>query len=626
MASLEELSKNLQNFRYYSGYGTFNANNLPYGKDRPGGGDSNQPFVVRGVDTRWSPSNFDDGLSPFGAVTLASRTASDLSRVTQFLYTTIKGPLFLLKQTGLQRSNPNINQIDVNTVDKRINPDLPTQLYNPLGLNTLAQVALGALGARFTKHGLIPQTKSERSYETYILSEETEGRNRLNNLVRKFSDKTKDQGVILKYGGGAQSFFGIGNTTINRVSEKSRLNYNNVVDENSGFISIPISNLYKITSTPSRDVPVDPTKIAEAEGELLNRPQLGPDDAPNTYSLQSNRDFRSYKNAVNRKLGGNSGNELPESNYDLYNMERRIGIARVRTPQERVNYSSEADTADRINAISLYYSNNPATAGSGQDQLLDVNDQVVDKDKIRDLIKFRIKIYDNDRNLNPKGSSYGVYIVFRSYINNIKRTVIPKLDAYKYVGRGESFYAYDGFTESVTISFTIAASSRAEMKPLYQKLNYLISSLTPDYSIYGLMRGNIAELTVGDFLLYQPGIITNFDMIIDEDSNWEIALQEPENERFGTDTDMHELPQLIKCSMTFIPIYNFLPRKNAEAPFIGIDGLRENKPKKQWLNGLNDKLKSKEKTAPKGSVTVPDPTPVYLSPNDPEFFNPTTNS
>jgi hypothetical protein len=129
------------------------------------------------------------------------------------------------------------------------------------------------------------------------------------------------------------------------------------------------------------------------------------------------------------------------------------------------------------------------------------------------------------------------------------------------------------------------------MKPLYQKLNYLISSLAPDYSSAGLMRGNIAELTIGDFVLYQPGIITSLDIIIDEDSNWEIALQEPDAQPNETDADMHELPQLLKCSMTFIPIYNFLPRKNAQAPFIGIDGLGETKERKQWLKGLNDKLK-----------------------------------
>jgi hypothetical protein len=71
-------------------------------------------------------------------------------------------------------------------------------------------------------------------------------------------------------------------------------------------------------------------------------------------------------------------------------------------------------------------------------------------------------------------------------------------------------------------------------------------------------------------------------MIIDEDSNWEIALSEPENIE-GGDADMHELPQIIKCTMTFIPIYNFLPRKSVEAPFIGIDGLSEPKQQKKWL-------------------------------------------
>lgn len=602
MPLLEQLVQNLNNYIYYSGKGTFNANNLPYGNDRPGGGSSNQPFVVRGVDTRWSPSNFDDGLTPFGVVTLASRTASDLSRVTQFLYTTVKGPLFLLKQTGLQRSNPNIKQTDVNVFDKKI---IPTQLYNPLGLNTLAQVALGPLGARFTKHGLIPQTESERSYEKFILTEEAEGRNKLSNLVKKFTDKNQNQDVIMKYGGGASSFFGIGSTTIKRFY---KIINNPIVDSKSGFISVPVANLQTISGDSTyifKTGYVDTTRISENEDIIFNAYTIGDispqeldnsfytGDSDNNYMLNSTHDFRAYKNAINEKIAGNKGKKLPQSDYSLYNMERRIGIAKVRTPEQRVSYSSQADTADRINKISLFYSNNPAGNDSNVNELIDVNGEKVTKDRLRDIVKFRIKVYDNDRNLDPKGTNYGVFMIFRSYINNIKRSVISKWDAYKYVGRGESFYAYDGFTENITISFTIAASSREEMKPLYQKLNYLMSTLTPDYSSSGLMRGNIAELTVGDFILYQPGIITNFDMIIDEDSNWEIALQEPENDAFGTDSDMHELPQLIKCTLTFIPIYNFLPRKSAEAPFIGIDGLREkDKIKKQWLLNLDEKIRS----------------------------------
>lgn len=605
MPSLQDLANNLENFRYYSGYGTFTANNLPYGKDRPGGGDSNQPFVVRGVDTRWSPSNFDDGLTPFGVVTLASRTASDLSRVTQFLYTTTKGPLFLLKQTGLQRSNPNIKQIDVNTFDKTI---IPTQLYNPLGLNTLAQVALGALGSRFTKHGLIPQTESQRNYENYIKEEDEAGNNRLQNLVAKLGNE--NEGVLMKYGGGPGSIFGIGNTSIKRFYHSIN---NPVVDSKSGFISVPVKALRRFGELADsfRTAYIDVDKDKKDEQTIFNAFVLGetdPRDLPtstfqgvnfegNKKNLGSNFDFRDYKNAINFDLAGNAGKVLPTSNYQQYNIERRIGVAKPRTAADKINYTSTGsiENSDRINAISLYYNNAPVAE---KGTLLDVNNREVNKDTIRDIVKFRIKVLDNDRQSDPKGlSNYGVYIIFRAYISNIRRNVVSKWDAYKYVGRGESFYAYDGFTETVTLSFVVAASSRAEMKPLYQKLNYLVSSMAADYSSAGLMRGNIAELTVGDFFLYQPGIITSFDMIVDEDSNWEIALSEPENIS-GGDADMHELPQLIKCTMTFIPIYNFLPRKSAEAPFFGINGFDKDKEGLKWLKGISDKL-SEPRLAPK---------------------------
>jgi hypothetical protein len=522
------------------------------------------------------------------------------------LYTTTKGPLFLLKQTGFQRSNPNIKQIDVNTFDKTI---IPTQLYNPLGLNTLAQVALGALGARFTKHGLIPQTESQRNYENYIREEDKAGNNRLQNLVARLGNE--NQNVLMKYGGGPGSIFGIGSTSIKRFYHSINAP---VVDSKSGFISVPVKTLQKFGDRADsfRTAFVDIDKYKKDDQAIFNAYVLGetdPRDLPtsvfqgnefeaNRKNLGDNFDFRDYKNAVNFDLAGNSGHILPTSNYQQYNIETRIGVAKPRRAVDRVTYNAtgSVENSDRINLIGLYYSNSPIDSDGGN--LLDVNDRIVNGKTIRDIVKFRIKVLDNDRVLDPKGkTNYGVYIVFRAYISNIRRNVISKWDAYKYVGRGESFYAYDGFTETVTISFVVAASSRAEMKPLYQKLNYLVSSMAADYSSSGLMRGNISELTIGDFFLYQPGVITSFDMIVDEDSNWEIALSEPENIS-GGDADMHELPQLIKCTMTFIPIYNFLPRKSAEAPFFGINGFDKDKEGLKWLKGISEKI-SDTRLAPK---------------------------
>lgn len=124
MPSLQDLATNLANYQYYSGVGTFNANKLPFGRDTVGGGDSRQPFVVRKIDQRWSPSNFNDGLTQFGAVTTVTRTVADIERVSKFLYTTIEGPIFLLKQTGLQRMNPDTEQLGTKIG--------PLRTYNPL--------------------------------------------------------------------------------------------------------------------------------------------------------------------------------------------------------------------------------------------------------------------------------------------------------------------------------------------------------------------------------------------------------------------------------------------------------------------------------------------------------------
>ena len=610
MPSLQDLATNLTNHQYYSGVGVFNANKLPFGRDTPGGGDSGQPFVVRRIDQRWYPSNMTVSLTPFGAVTTVTRTLKDVERVSKFMYTSIMGPMFLIKQTGLQATNPDTQQLGNKLGSLRT--------YNPLGINTLAQVAVNASGVKFTKHGLTPTVSKQDSYEKFALKRDEDYVDRLYILTDKLSNKER-RNYIDKYVGGPESFFGIGSTTINR--SYYTLN-NGVADDFSGFISVPISNLYKIFPTmtgggipTSRDIYVDPTKTVEAEGEfvppnLIAPGVITPEARGNTYILGSNYDFRIYKNALNKKSSP-KGNELPESNYTTYNLESRIGVARVRKPEHRIKYEAtasadgrynfEKEYSDRINAIGLYYAAGPAAKST------DVNGKIVNdgtpETSIRDIVKFRIKILDNDKRPVAKtGDSFGVYIVFRAYISNIRRNIVSKWDPYKYVGRGESFYAYDGFTETITYSFVIAASSRAEMKPLYQKLNYLISSMAPDYRD-NLMRGNIAELTIGDFVLYQPGIITNFDMNIDEDSNWEIALQEPEQGQEGTDTDMHELPHLIKCNMTFIPIYNFLPRKSAEAPFIGIDDPIEKKPGKMWLDKIGNKLKENKSKVIVGDAT-----------------------
>jgi hypothetical protein len=60
---------------------------------------------------------------------------------------------------------------------------------------------------------------------------------------------------------------------------------------------------------------------------------------------------------------------------------------------------------------------------------------------------------------------------------------------------------------------------------MYKKLNYLASSTAPNYSPQGYMRGNLAQITVGDYIVNQPGIITGLTYDLQEDSPWEIGIE-----------------------------------------------------------------------------------------------------
>ena len=162
----------------------------------------------------------------------------------------------------------------------------------------------------------------------------------------------------------------------------------------------------------------------------------------------------------------------------------------------------------------------------------------------------------------------------------------------KYNGRGENFYVYDGFTSNISFSFRLAAQSRAEMKPMYQKLNYLLTNLCPDYK-NNKMRGSFIKLTIGNLIYRQPGFITSLNLDISQEFSWEIALSEPEE---LDDNLMLELPQVLDVACSFTPIYDFLPQKSInKSPFIADKG-NEGKQGERWITvaTIKDKTLNKD--------------------------------
>ena len=181
------------------------------------------------------------------------------------------------------------------------------------------------------------------------------------------------------------------------------------------------------------------------------------------------------------------------------------------------------------------------------------------KNSINDLAKFRICILSND------APSRNIYLHFRAFIDSMTDGYNASWNPIQYVGRGDNFYNYTGFTRSINMGFTCFAQSKAELVPMYTKLNLLASSLAPDYTNAGLMRGNMVRLTVGGYLYECPGFITSLNYDVVNEAPWEISI----NEKGGADTSVKELPHMIKVSgLTFTPLHDFLVRKpqNTQVP------------------------------------------------------------
>ena len=172
-----------------------------------------------------------------------------------------------------------------------------------------------------------------------------------------------------------------------------------------------------------------------------------------------------------------------------------------------------------------------------------------------DLVKFSIGIIDN------KDPKQRIYIHFRALLDSMDDNYNAEWNDFRYMGRGEKFYRYNGFTRTVNLSWTVPAQSKEELIPMYQKLNFLASSLTPDYSDNGYMRGNLAVLTVGGYLFEQPGIINSINYSVPQESPWEIGINDVKGIGFGSDHTVKELPHIIKVTgFQFTPIHEFVPR------------------------------------------------------------------
>ena len=557
---------------------TTDLKSLRYGQDRIGGGDSREPFITKSIDSTPGDTGGPDFL--LRANTL-QHVGDDLSRMGKFMISP-KGLQFTAKQNILSRTLVKIQS----SSDVSFNP-INDGVYLPT--STLAQLAVGSAGSHLLKQGLNPfkntsqsdantgiglldnilnaelpleqpiyvkrvnnlqspetnrlvnlvgakigvaQTNSNNSIDTFLGSLtgggiKGFGGGLLNNLFGKNSNSglgiNDNQQEILRYNGGPGSILGVGQTTIRRAT-------NTQLYDNEEFKKeFKLLNYSGIVSAAD-------SKVGKSKDQILPdfRTSLDP-GKPNSL-ISTTIDYQSGANG---------------------NFEERVNIGNPgRRNKNLSNYNIGTGTGplDKLNALPLYQSTNVINAGNNIKN---------------DFIKFRIGILDNNAN-NPEGLKR--YIHFRAFIDSFSDNYSAQWGEEKFMGRAESFFRYGGFGRSISMGWTLAAQSIDELIPMYQKLNYLASSLAPDYSSNGYMQGNIAYLTFGGYCYEQPGIITGLNLSYPKESPFEIDVDSETGANDGG-KKTKELPMIMTVTgFEFKPIHNFVPRIQQNT----FEGLTEN--------------------------------------------------
>lgn len=619
----------------------FDQRSIPFGSDLPGGGSSKQPFIKKKLPSVLSDPTVDwpDFLVRDPKSFFDTRL-DDVERIGKFLLTP-EGLLFTAKQELLSLQNP--------IVPGRPNRSTPVAgLYYPY--MTLGQVAAQGTGLHIEKQGASPIFNQNVKYEyQYATNYNQEKTNRLtilynskvlgdgdadNTLQAKALGISSLDGQLLSYIGGPN--VGINGKTTIKVADNAvysaesikkrldnfqasntrtkKIKYDTPVNGNVGYYKfLGVTNkgleLRYLTNqdlagvyepwiqdnnniTPKGDLTLDNKSIFKSRTTQLGvftftQPQLIDQTAIGSggdTSFVTIGDFRKKIRLGNSTPADNLKQDqegIIFTNYQDFNRETRVGLGNPgkRTRNRGKLNSYDNDTVDRISMLPLY----------SDRAVLDPYNLT------RDLVKFRFEVISN---ADPEESTF---IHFRAFLGQISDNFKGEWNGISYIGRGEKFYNYTGFSRDISFSFKVHAQSRAEMKSIYQKLNYLASSTAPDYS-NGYMKGNLLRLTIGDYLYIVPGFITNLTYTIPEDAPWEIALNSPED---GDDSGVMETPKLFEVNVNFTPIHDFVPQIGATRDTAFITNPTGKGEKNQYLDDSKIYFFNNQKNKvanPKGTI------------------------
>lgn len=538
--------------------------------------------IIDKNSSRFSAGSFD---SPYKIrdINPLQSGLDDTSRIGKFLITPA-GLSFSAKQIGLQRGNPLIPTESGFNIPGKVGQFLnkhikesPTRIYNPL--NILVQTAANGVGQHVNRHGLNPL--DDRGYVSYMkdaIRKNDEGADRLLDLNKRVI-QDKNQTVLYSYSGGPKSFYGIGETTVRRYEftpdfSKTSL-FNDYVAQKSVEKNFDWRKKNPLINRKSGSLADNSKYIDEVTTSDINNWKGNP---------------LIFKGVASHSVDVKSDETKPTTNY-LGSIQPKP----ILSVPENINGLG-------VDSLLPFYTDNPDKPSKAS-KILDSNGNKVSdmesylKAKTQDYGKFRIELIDNN---NP---NYSHVLTFPINIQNFTDSTTSNWKEIKYVGRADSQYVYEGSNTVISFTFKVIAENSIDLKVQHQKLNALKAGMWPDYQNLK-MRGSLVKLTVGDRLVRQPGFFTSLTYTIPDDSTWQIntgyagasstrkgKAKTPEyidqQDKSFTTSEMngvssinqYTLPLITDVSITFTPIYTFLPQKSlSRTAFVlppGSDWLQE---------------------------------------------------
>lgn len=485
----------------------------------------------------------------------------DFERIKTFMKSD-KGALFVEKQKLLQFMNPK-SETGLSYVD----PSTRSTFFGPVG-TTLSQLGFPVMGANVSNVGLASfygpiENTRDYSAENTLTQVSLQGTGAHISRVGRPSFNVRDQfyGDIV----GLQNTVNSAATNRLEILRKLKVsnNKNTFIAPGKNLLDVAYNTLFAkklgistnqgllfnyaggptsnrsgnttIARTTDTTLAANPTSMAYAAIEKINK--------INYTKSSGSIDFRRFTEKY-EKTNPTSSTSIVWNEGKTIEGRLRTAVPITYKDTDKDKYKTDYKFSiknDELNALQAYMSDDES------------ENPYTDSKNPKDMIKFGFECMSNDR----PGES--LVILFRAFLSaGLTDSNGAVLNPFRYFGRGEEFFTYQGFTRTIGFSFKIAVRSRIELQPLYAKLNALISQVYPDYTANrGIMRAPLVKLTIGDYLYRVPGFIETVNVTVDNATSWEINLEEDEK--------VQQLPHMVEVQVSFKPIHNILPIRQINA-------------------------------------------------------------